>query len=498
VTARPSASDAGTGDARLAWVTRLLPKTLATRLVVGVVSLVVLLSFLMTTSTYFAMRIFLYHRLDQQVEVAATQNAAALNNAPTTGFITTVPLIYSGQKVWLNVLGPSGATVDFRLSPFQKQFEQLPLTPSQRERLVARAGRIVAIEDSNDVHLRVESVPLLDGNVLVVGLSSDEIRRTMREILLAELAIAASAIVVAAAITWWGVGVGLRPLSKVTRTARTITEELSPDGTGLDRRVPGADSHTEVGQVAEAVNTLLQAVETQFAARVASEVRMRQFLADASHELRTPLTSIRGYAELSRLQGRSNGDAEDPMNRIEAEGTRMSRLVEDLLVLTRGEQGTPSRREVVEVDALLDDALSGVVSAYPNRTFVRGEDPGVAVVGDPDQLTRLLINLLTNAAIHTADGPITIDTVPNYLPSGQAIDIRVIDHGPGLPPDEAAHVFERFWRADKARTRAKGGSGLGMSIVAQLVHANGGVVRFDSAVATGTTVTVTLPLASGD
>jgi len=309
-----------------------------------------------------------------------------------------------------------------------------------------------------------------------------------------ELAVGAGAVLLAAGLTSWGVRAGLRPLTRVTRTAQEVTAELGPDGSGLDRRVPDADPGTEVGQVASSVNTLLQAVQTEFAARLRSEERMRQFLADASHELRTPLTSIRGYAELSRLQGRSTDSPDDSMRRIEVEGTRMSRLVEDLLVLARGDQASAIRREPVDVDKLLAEAANAVSSAHPERPLSVVGSGGTVVIGDRDQLLRVLINLASNAAIHTTSGPIRLEAIPGRTPAGAAVALRVIDTGPGLAPDEAAHVFERFWRADKARSRAKGGSGLGMAIVAQIVAAHGGHVQFDSTVESGTTVVVTLPL----
>jgi two-component system OmpR family sensor kinase len=279
----------------------------------------------------------------------------------------------------------------------------------------------------------------------------------------------------------------------VTRTAREVAAELSPEGAGLDRRVPVHDPDTEVGQLADSMNRLLAAVETQFAARLASEDRMRQFLADASHELRTPLTSIRGYAELARIQRRST---EDPgsadlgnLRRIESEGTRMSRLVDDLLLLARGDQGEPAHRQVVGVGEVLADAVTGARAAYPERQVSLSAAPELAVVGDPDQLQRVVSNLVTNAAVHTrADGPIEVSAERE----GPLVAIRVRDAGPGLPPAEAAQVFDRFWRADKARTRARGGSGLGLSIVAALVAAHGGTVEFASTVEGGSTVTVRL------
>jgi two-component system OmpR family sensor kinase len=173
----------------------------------------------------------------------------------------------------------------------------------------------------------------------------------------------------------------------------------------------------------------------------------------------------------------------------------MSRLVEDLLVLARGDQGAVLRREPVDVDKLLAEAANAVSSAHPERELSIVNSGGTVVIGDRDQLLRVLINLVTNAAVHTsAPGPIRLEAIAGRTPAGDAVALRVIDTGPGLSQDEAAHVFERFWRADKARSRAKGGSGLGMAIVAQIVAAHGGHVEFDSSVEGGTTVTVTLPL----
>jgi two-component system OmpR family sensor kinase len=253
---------------------------------------------------------------------------------------------------------------------------------------------------------------------------------------------------------------------------------------------------TEVGQLAESMNTLLAAVETQFAARLASEQRLRQFLADASHELRTPLTSIRGYAELARMQKAAGDEQHDNLGRIEAEGTRMSRLVEDLLLLARGDADPASQAanyEPIAVAELLDDVVSNARAGFAQRQIHLQVGDAPTVVGDRDQLLRAISNLVTNAAVHTAeDRPIAVRAfVDPDAPDGTTI--QVIDGGPGLPAEQAARVFERFWRADKARSRARGGTGLGMSIVAAIVRSHGGTVRFDSDVDRGSTVTVWLP-----
>ena len=489
---------------------RWLPRTLSARLVIGVVSLLLVVVTITGATTYFLLRPFLLQRLDQQLNSVAAGNATSIrqcflsvgNSCPVGGAPGgRAAQLTTTQREWIAGLDSDGDPV-IDVTPNIPSLSALDLSDRQREQILDEPTKVRTIATTDDVRLRVTArqFPLRrdDGTIttitVVTGLSMEEVDHTLQRLLVLELAVGASAVLLAAALTSWGVRVGLRPLTRVTRTAQEVTAELSPAGSGLDRRVPDADPRTEVGQVAASVNTLLQAVQTEFAARVRSEERMRQFLADASHELRTPLTSIRGYAELARLQGRSTDSPDDSMRRIEVEGTRMSRLVEDLLVLARGDQATATRREPVDVDMLLAEAAHAVSSAYPERPLSILGSGGTVVVGDRDQLLRVLINLASNAAIHTPAGPIRLEAIPGHTPAGEAVALRVIDTGPGLPPEEAAHVFERFWRADKARSRAKGGSGLGMAIVAQIVAAHGGHVQFDSSVEGGTTVTVTLPL----
>jgi two-component system OmpR family sensor kinase len=467
-------------------------------MVAGVLVLLIVLISIIGTATYLSLRSFLYDRLDQQVSTSAALNAGALRGSfvPQSG-PNVIRLVYAGEPMWVDFVHSNGQQEPFGIEPSAGgHLNSLVLSDSQVQRFIAHPNRTMSI-NSNGQPLRAQSVASNDGNYMVIGLSTGEVQRTLHRLVVLEIIIGLIVLALAAALTSWGIRVGLRPLRRVTRTAQEGTAELGPDGSGLERRVSVEGAAVEVEQVAQSVNTLLHTVETEFAARVRSEQRMRQFLADASHELRTPLTSIRGYAELARLRrGQTDeagpeAEADDSMRRIEVEGTRMSRLVEDLLVLARGDQGAVLRREPVEVDLLLSEAVSAVHSAHPDREFVIAPSGGLEVIGDRDQLLRVLINLATNAAIHTpASGPIRLEA---FAAGAALVGLRVIDAGPGLPPEEAAHVFERFWRADKARSRTKGGSGLGMAIVAQIVQTHGGTVRFDSSVQDGTTVTVLLP-----
>jgi two-component system, OmpR family, sensor kinase len=491
-----------------------VPRTLTSRLVVGVVALVVVVVLAAGAATYAALGSFLTDRLDQQVATSANQNLRYMPRCidPTAGTCQlptstgtnsgtpSQPSVRSAQRQWITVLDSTTTAL-----PFSSQSEDLvilALSSSTRAAIAKSPGeyRTVTTPTGDTVRITARAI-VVNGSTYyeVVGLSTDDVTNTLHQLLLIELLIGVVAVIVALVATTFGVRLSLRPLHRVTNTARAVTAELSPEGAGLDRRVPVTEPGTEVGQLAESVNTLLGAVGTQFAARVESEQRMRQFMADASHELRTPLTSIRGYAELARMQ-RAFDDEGDPaqsntadaeaLDRIESEGTRMSRLVDDLLTLARGDIGAPIESVPVDISEVIDDAVEGAQAAHPDRPFSVEALSGTMVRGDHDQLLRVVRNLVTNAAVHTAPGrPIRVTATREV---GEVV-IRIIDGGPGLPPEQAAHVFERFWRSDASRARSSGGSGLGLAIVASIVAAHGGTVRFDSSVEAGSTVTVTLP-----
>jgi two-component system OmpR family sensor kinase len=487
--------DAPQAPRRRHW--RLAPHSLTGRLVAGVVTLVVLLVLATGIGTYFALRSFLLNRLDQQVAIAASGD---LHRLFETGSVTSAgPGVQAPQTVWAVAIDTSGTVL---VAPRGIGVEPMNLSARDRTNLLHRGGGPFTLHTVDGNELRVSTrtttaTALNTGQqftaIVAIGLSTDELHRTLHRLVVLEWVIGSAAIVLAFAATAYGVRFSLRRLRTVSGTAHEVAAELSPEGAGLDRRVPVEASDTsEVGQLAESMNTLLSAVETQFAARLAHEEQMRQFLADASHELRTPLTSIRGYAELARMQREQGGvDNAENLARIESEGTRMSRLVDDLLTLARTDQGAAPLHEWMDVADLLDEVVSGVRAAFPARRIDVSAPPGFGVVGDRDQLVRVFRNLVTNAAVHTRpDGPISVTATRD----GNWATVRIADTGPGLPAEEAAHVFERFWRADKARTRARGGSGLGLAIVASIVQAHGGYVHFESTVERGSVVTVSLPV----
>jgi two-component system OmpR family sensor kinase len=230
---------------------------------------------------------------------------------------------------------------------------------------------------------------------------------------------------------------------------------------------------------------------------------MRRFVADASHELRTPLTTIRGFAELYR-----QGAARDPaeldrlMRRIEDQAARMGLLVEDLLLLARLDTQRPLDRRPVDLLALAAEAVNDARAVAPDRRIelVLGDDgdnsPALVVLGDDRRLRQVLANLVNNALTHTPAGsPIEVRVGASTLDGRPGAAVEVVDHGPGLTPEQAERVFERFYRADPSRSPADGGTGLGLSIVAALVAVHGGTVAVDSVPGRGARFRVVLPLA---
>jgi two-component system OmpR family sensor kinase len=241
---------------------------------------------------------------------------------------------------------------------------------------------------------------------------------------------------------------------------------------------------------------MLESLDTAYTEKADSEARLRRFVADASHELRTPVTTIRGYAELYRIGGLGDpGELSEAMRRTEQEAVRMARLVEDLLTLAKLDQGRLLEQKPVDLTRLVADAARDAAVVDPSRSISTELDGPVVVSGDEDRLRQVIANVVGNALVHTpAATPIELRVTGN----DSSACIAVTDHGPGMTPEDAARVTQRFYRADPARTRDRGGSGLGMSIADAAVSAHGGEIAVDSEVGRGTTVTVTLPLAEAN
>jgi two-component system OmpR family sensor kinase len=238
---------------------------------------------------------------------------------------------------------------------------------------------------------------------------------------------------------------------------------------------------------------MLAQIESAFDARSRSERRLRQFVADASHELRTPLAAVRAYAELfGRGAASRPDDLARSMSGITRETERMSLLVDDLLLLARLDEGRPLAQEPVELGDVVEEAVDAARVVEPDRPVTLAVEPAV-VVGDRDRLRQLIDNLFANVRAHTPAGtPVAV----GLRRSNGRVELSVADSGPGLTEDEAVQVFERFYRVDSSRTRASGGVGLGLSIVAAVAEAHGGSAEARPTEGGGATFVVSLPLAA--
>jgi two-component system, OmpR family, sensor kinase len=329
-----------------------------------------------------------------------------------------------------------------------------------------------------------------ESGMLVVAIPLTDVEDTLSRLRLIEGMVSGAVLLGLGLISYWLVRRGLRPLERIGETAGAIAAG------DLTRRVEPTDERTEIGRLGLALNAMLAQIEAAFEERRATEARLRRFVADASHELRTPLTSIRGYAELFRRGADTRPeDLAKSMQRIEAEASRMGVLVDDLLLLARLDQGRPLEREPVDMVRVAADATESARTIDPGRPVSLEVDGPALVLGDENRLRQVVDNLLHNTRVHTPGGtPVHVKVDRDH---GEVV-LSVSDEGPGLSPEMAGRVFERFYRGDPARSRGTGGVGLGLSIVSAIVQAHGGEVIAASGNGRGATFEVRLPARAED
>jgi two-component system OmpR family sensor kinase len=475
------------------WAARLSGRIpLRIKLIAAVLALVALALIAVSAASASAMRGYLIEKTDRQlggvarvVANAITQPGALPTKVPLAGQYVVEVHDASGRTFWTSPLAP------------WRDPEPAPAIPQDAAWLNAHVQRAVTVgARSGGIRWRVHVEPVAGGYV-VTATDLREVARTVGRLIGVELVVGGVVLVLVAGLGVAIIRASLRPLVNIEHTAEAIAAG------DLSRRVPEADPRTEVGRLSNALNGMLTQIETAFHAQAASEVtaresegRMRRFIADASHELRTPLAVIRGFAEYYRQrQGLGKADLDRLIGRVENEAARMGVLVDDLLLLARLDQQRPLARRPVDLLALAAEAVQDARVVDGDREIglsVRG-DSAFIVIGDEVRLRQVIGNLLNNALQHTPAGtPVEVVMRPGRLDEAPAAALEVADKGPGMPPDQAARVFERFYRADPARSR--GGTGLGLAIVAGLVEAHGGSVSVDTAPGEGATFRVLLPL----
>lgn len=474
-------------DTRRVWSLRL-------RLLVGQIVVLAIVCVGITAATELALLHHLVAQLDGQLAGTSYRSALMYPEPPHSGWrhqhVYPRPgpgprfLDAPGQPAGMVAAVVShGNTVDAGYTT--SSGDRAELTPTAQQQLSGIAGsrKPVTLDLDGLGRYRVVAAPSRNGgDVIVTGLSMANIDTTLMRMLVIFGIVTVIALVAA---TTAGVIIIRRALAPLRRVAQTASEvaglPLARGEVELPVRVRESDANpsTEVGQLGAALNQMLDHIAAALSARQASETRVRQFVADASHELRTPLAAIRGYTELTQRMGDDREAVAQAMSRVASETERMTRLVEDLLLLARLDSGRPLEREPVDLSRLAVDAVNDAHVAGPDHQWELDlpEEP-VVVTGDAARLHQVLANLLANARVHTGAGTV-VTTRLSAEPSHTVL--QVIDNGPGIPAALQSEVFERFARGDSSRSRKGGSTGLGLAIVSAVVKAHNGTIAVDSA-----------------
>jgi len=513
-----------------------LPRTLHGRLIAGLLALLALGCATVGLVTYFAVQGSLSRGLDKELQTAtslvnacldpqlgtssgdgdsddystpADQSAKAsgqASTAPNPAYLESCPGLGTGtlwgyaakSGVWVTKLVPGTKVLQLAEEDIDA-LDSIKASPEPWQGYYATYTRYLA-SAGGEFLLTVVHDP--NGSAYVTGVPLSSLHDTLRDVALTEAAVFGGTLVLAGALGTIWVRFSLRPLRRVAATASQVAKlPLESGEVELPKGVPDIDPDTETGQLGLAFNRMLGHVQIALKRRAASEARLRRFAADASHELRTPLAAIRGYAELAL---RHPGDSPEPvthaLGRVLSESTRMSVLVDDLLLLARLDAGRPLSVDQVDMSRLAIDATSDAqVARRGHRWVLELPDEPMLVSGDEHRLHQVLANVLSNAGKHTTDGTaVTVrvsDTLPagepgtgpesvshGTLPAGPLVVLTVTDEGPGIPAGLLPELFERFTRADTSRSHSVNASstGLGLAIVDAVVAAHHGIVLVTS------------------
>ncbi|MFE9189434.1 ATP-binding protein [Micromonospora sp. NPDC007208] len=470
---------------------------------------------------------FLHNYLVDQIDLELRDSAGRIQSMMPSSNVVSLPSDY----VVVLTSTTTGQVKDVAYDRSRFTTADLPPWPNDaagfeaQEKTQDDKPRTVRARDSS-LRWRVLYTELPTGQRAVIGEHLTDVDLAVKRLAWIDLLVGGSVLIMLASVGAAIVRTSLKPLVEIEQTAAAIA------GGDLTRRVPDPEEGqeyptSELGRLSRALNAMLTQIEAAFTARAASETsarwaesaardaaaaaqasearairseeRMRQFVADASHELRTPLTTIRGFAELYR-QGAARAPEQTAglLRRIEDEAARMGLLVEDLLLLARLDMERPLSLTPVELPVLASDAVQAARAMAPERQIELDIEPKsgpLVVSADDARLRQVIGNLVTNALTHTPPEA-EIRVRLRAEPGGFAV-VEVADTGPGLSAEQSERVFERFYRADAARTRrADGntGTGLGLAIVAALVAAHHGSVEVAETPGGGATFRVRLPL----
>jgi two-component system OmpR family sensor kinase len=488
----------------------LAARTLRTRLTAGILVLLVVSCAGIGIATSITLQGFLVDRLDQQLVQAGSRLDVSLEHPESREGSDNAPRPAREPGVQGQAVGTLAATINkgsieqaIVVSDNAGEVSQptVALSPADRSALLSlvpdASPTTIHLSSLGDYRLLANRGP--DGETHVAGLPLQDIESTVHRLQAVELVVFAVALLLTGLAGAGWVTLSLRPLHRVTTTARQVTSlPLSSGAVELPHRVPETYPRTEVGQLSAAFNQMLGHVETALEQREGSEARLRRFVADASHELRTPLAGIRSYAELARRSTEPVPDeVSHALGRVESEAKRMGLLVNDLLLLARLDAGRPLDQEDVDLSRMVIEVINDARVAGPeHRWSLDLPDEPLVVRGDEQRLHYVVGNLLSNARIHTPAGTSVVVRLAADQQAGDRVLLTVSDDGPGIPAELQASVFERFVRADDSRSRAKGSTGLGLAIAHAVVKAHAGTLTLVSD-PKGTEFRISLPTGYG-
>ncbi|TWD55131.1 two-component system OmpR family sensor kinase [Arthrobacter sp. AG367] len=451
---------------------------LRTRLILLSMALLVAISSAIGVVSYASMDVVLTNQLDSQLMLASRGRPPEGNPSGRPD-----PLDARGQSVGTLNARVVGGQVSREAGFLSSDATRTALTSADVATLQAlpRNGLPVDRKLSNgDYRLMATATPY--GDVVITGLPLATKQSTEASLVLTMVLVSLGGLVVIGLAGTALIRRTMRPLEQLSDVATKVSKlPLDAGEVALAVRVPPSAAHptTEVGSVGHALNLMLDNVSSALEARQRSEMKVRQFVADASHELRTPLTAIRGYTELMRMTETFTEDGRKSLGRVQSQSERMTALVEDLLLLARLDEGKATETTDVDLTQLVVETVSDEKIMAPDHTWqLTLPDEPVTVRGDATQLHQVLANLLSNARKHTPAGT-TVTTGLMRSADGSVV-VTVTDDGPGIPAEFQGNIFSRFTRADAARSGSEGSSGLGLSIVESIVMAHGGTVELVS------------------
>jgi signal transduction histidine kinase len=419
-------------------------------------------------------------QLQERASLVMRRLAASGNAEGQAALLTPSPLVeFATPGLYVVLLSAEGQV---RAASPHLPGGRLPISPALLA--IAHMGQMTinTVEIAADEEIRLLAAPLLGqtppADVLLVAESLEPLQRTLAQARTLLLVCGGAALALAVGGTAWLTARTLAPMARLMRTAATVA------ATGhYHERVPIPRRQDEVGQLATTLNALIATVERTL-------TQQRHFVADTSHELRSPLTVV--LANLNLLH--RDLDAHEralSLQEATAEAQRMRRLVNDLLLLAQADAAQAMAHTPVRLDQLVEESVATAARQVPGHCLWSQVEEPVVIIGDQGRLTQLLRNLLENATHHTPPGT---QVEVRLRRSNGVAQITVTDTGPGIPPEHLPQIWHRFYRVDKARSRASGGTGLGLAIVKYVAEAHGGRVDVVSEVGKGTTFSVTLPV----